>query len=239
MIKKIRESLRELGHLTPVAVVATFLPILGSSSLLIFILPIGQWLRDNREAGLAAFLLGTFFFCGLALLPTNVIGIVSGWAFGLPLGLVVLMTGIVGAAVVSFLVNTLISGKKLPTALEKYPRSEAVYLSLLQDNVRKTTIIIILLRLSIVMPFALTNFLMAASRVPLWAFVTGTAVGMLPRSATMVFVGSGLAELNLNEPRDTYFFMIGAVVSVVSMIMIAAISRKALARLTSKARDPG
>ncbi len=233
VIRKIRERLLELGHLTPMALVTTFLPILGSSALLVFLIPIGHWLRDNREAGMVVFILGTFFFCGLALLPTNVIGIVSGWAFGLGPGLAVLMIGIVGASIISFLINTRISGEKLPDVLEKHPRSKAIYNSLLQENAKKTTLIITLLRLSVVMPFALTNFLLAASRVSLVSFVIGTAAGMLPRSAAMAFVGSGLAELNLNDTRDTYLFIIGAVASVVSMITIAVISRKALERLTS------
>ncbi|HQZ96431.1 MAG TPA: VTT domain-containing protein [Pyrinomonadaceae bacterium] len=232
MIKKVRENLKDLGHLTPMAVVSTLLPIVGSSILLIFLLPIGHWLRENWELGILVFLTGTLFFCGLALLPTNVIGIVSGWAFSFELGLLVLMIGVVGASIISFVINTQISGNRFPEILKKHPRSTAIYDSLLQDNLKKTTLIILLLRLSVVMPFAFTNFLLAASRVPFWAFVIGTAAGMLPRSASMAFVGSGLAELNLNNTRDTYIFVIGAVASVLAIITIAIISRKALERLT-------
>lgn len=231
-LQKLKENLKALGHLTPVAVVSTFLPILGSSVLLVFLIPIGHWLRENWELGIPVFVAGTLLFCGLALLPTNIIGIVSGWAFSFELGLLVLMIGVVGASIISFLINTQISGDRLPETLKKHPRSTAIYNSLLQDNVKKTTLIVLLLRLSVVMPFAFTNFLLAASRVPFWAFVIGTAAGMLPRSASMAFVGSGLAELNLNDTRETYLFILGAVASVLAMIAIAVISRKALERLT-------
>lgn len=232
MISKFKAGISELGHLTPLALVSTFLPILGSSTLIVFMIPIGHWLRENQGAGIAVFLVGVFFFCGLALLPTNVIGIVSGWAFSFEIGLLVLIAGVVGASMISFAIYSRISGERLPKTLAKHPRSSAIYESLLQENIRKTTLIIILLRLSVVMPFAFTNFLLAAARVPFWAFVSGTTVGMLPRSASMAFLGAGLAELDLENTRDTYLLIIGAVASIVSIITIAILSRRALARLT-------
>ena len=37
------------------ALVTTFLPIVGSTALLIFLHPIGYWLRDNWETGIVVF----------------------------------------------------------------------------------------------------------------------------------------------------------------------------------------
>lgn len=236
MIQRIKDSVRELGHLTPMALVSTFLPILGSSFLIVFLIPIGHWLRENWELGTFVFLAGTLFFCGLALLPTNVIGIVSGWAFGFELGLLILLAGVIGASVISFFINSKLSGVKLLLLLKKHPRSTAIYESLLHEDMKKTMLIVTLLRMSVVMPFAFTNFLLAAARVPLPAYIIGTTLGMLPRSASMAFVGSGLAELNLENTRDTYLFIIGAVASILSLVAIAIFSRKALDRLTRPER---
>ena len=232
MLERLRRNIRDLGYLTPVALVCTFMPIVGSTLLLMFIMPIGHWLRDNWEIGILVFLAGTLFFCGLALLPTNIIGIVSGWAFGFEVGLLVLMCGVIGSSFISFVINSRISGGHFPKVIEKYPRSTAIYKALLKEDLKKTTMIIILLRMSVIMPFALTNFLMAASRAPIRAFVIGTAVGMLPRSAAMVFIGSGLSELNLANGSETYLYLFGLVATIVSVAVIAVISRKALERLT-------
>ncbi len=212
--------------------ISTFLPIVGSMTLIVFIMPIGGWLRDNWEIGILAFIAATMFFCGLALLPTNVIGVVSGWAFNFELGLAVLMAGIIGASLVSFFINSRISGEHLSKAIENHPRSSAIYRALLQDDIRKTIFIIVLLRMSVIVPFALTNFLMAAARVSLKAFIVGTAVGMLPRSAAMVFVGSGLSELDLSDTRETTFFAIGVAATIASVIVIGVFSRRALLRMT-------
>lgn len=232
MLKRIRDKIKELGRLTPLALVSAFLPIVGSMTLIIFILPIGEWLKANWHVGMLVFIAGTMFLCGLALLPTNVIGIVSGWAFSFELGLLVLMTGVVGSALLSFYINRRLSGEHLSRAIEKHPRSSAIYNALLQDDIRKTVLIIVLLRMSVIMPFALTNFLMAAARVSLKPFLVGTALGMLPRSAAMVFVGSGLSELDLADTRETAVFFVGVAATVASIITIAVFSRKALLRMT-------
>jgi uncharacterized membrane protein YdjX (TVP38/TMEM64 family) len=232
VLKRIRDKIKELGRLTPLALLSAFLPIVGSMTLIIFILPIGEWLKANWHVGMLVFIAGTMFLCGLALLPTNVIGIVSGWAFSFELGLLVLMIGVVGSAVLSFYVNRRLSGEHLSKAIERHPRSSAIYNALLQDDIRKTVLIIVLLRMSVIMPFALTNFLMAAARVSLKPFLIGTALGMLPRSAAMVFVGSGLSELDLADTRETAVFFVGVAATVASVVTIAVFSRKALLRMT-------
>ncbi|MDM7921581.1 MAG: VTT domain-containing protein [Pyrinomonadaceae bacterium] len=239
MVAKVKKHVRELGRLTPMALVATFLPVLGSVTLIAFLQPIGGWLRINWETGSFVYLASTIFFCGLSLLPTNVIGLVGGWAFGFELGLAILISGIVGSAFISFLINSRISGGKLPDIADRYPKAAAVYRSLVKDNFWRTTAIVILLRISVIMPFALTNFLMASARVPIRSFLIGTAVGMFPRSAAVAFIGSGLSELDISNTRDTYIFALGVAATIFTVIVIATISRRALERITAEEAVPG
>ena len=60
--RKIYGYFKELGKITPVALVTTFLPIVGSSILLIVAIPLGNWLRANWEIGGGLYLLGIFLF---------------------------------------------------------------------------------------------------------------------------------------------------------------------------------
>src|SRR5688572_4996105 len=106
LFKKIYGYLKELGNLTPIAFVTTFLPIPGGLVLLAFAVPLSDWLRTNWEIGMPLYLLGVLIFCGLALLTTNIIGVIGGWAFSFDLGIAVLITGIVGAALISFLIHS-------------------------------------------------------------------------------------------------------------------------------------
>lgn len=232
MYHSIRKHIAELGRLTPLGIVSMLLPIVGSALLIGFIVPIGQWMRANWESGVFVFLGSVLFFCGFALLATNVIGVVSGWAFGFQLGLLVLISGIVGAAVISFFLNKRITGEKLQEALQNHPRSRAIYKALLREDLRKTTLIIFLVRVSVVMPFAFTNFVLAAGRVPLGSYVIGTTAGMLPRAAATSYVGAGMYDIDLSNARDTTIFIIGLAATIISVFVIGYISRRALDHVT-------
>lgn len=234
LFRKIYDLLQELGNLTPIAFITAFLPMLGTAVLAIVGVPLGNWLRENWEIGVPLYLSGILFFCGLALLPTNIIGVVGGWAFGLQLGISVLISGVVGAAIVSFLIHQRIVGEKLPEVFNKHPKAQAIYEALLEQNLWRTTLIIFLLRISIIMPFALTNFLMASARVPLGSYIVGTFFGMLPRSSAVVLVGAGLSELSLDNPRELWLIIGGIVATILSVVIIGSISNRALERLTTK-----
>ena len=226
--------LAQLGNLTPIALVTTFLPILGGTILLIFALPLGEWLRANQEIGLPIYLFAVVILCGLAILATNIIGTLGGWSFGFESGIAVLMAGIVGAALVSFLIHTRLVGNQLPKIFAAHPKAQAIYTALIGQSLRRTTLIIFLLRLSPAMPFALTNFLMSSARVPLKSFLIGTFFGMLPRSSAVVFVGAGLSELTFDNPQNAWLLIIGIAATFITVIIIGGISKRALERLTSE-----
>jgi uncharacterized membrane protein YdjX (TVP38/TMEM64 family) len=234
LLKKIRKIFKELGHLTPMALVMLFLPILGFLTLIALLVPVGDWLRSNWEIGTLIYFVAVVLLCGLSLIPTNVIGVLGGWAFGFSLGLFVLISAVVSAATLSFFINKRISGRKLPNAASKYVKVDAIYRELMRNDLRRTTFIIFLLRLSVVMPFAFTNFLLASARVPLGAYVIGTFAGMLPRSATVAFAGAGLAQLDPNNEGDVIALAVGLVATLVSIFVISRYARRALRELAEQ-----
>lgn len=231
-LRRLRDRFAELGQLTPIAVVTTFLPMVGTAVLFIMGHPLGSWLKENQGVGAVGYAAGTLIFCGLALVPTNVIGLIGGFAFGFEFGLVLLMTAVVGASFLSFLIHSRLVGDKVPDIAEKHPKAQAIYDALVEQGFWRTTAIILLIRLSIVMPFALTNFILASAKAPVTAFLTGTFLGMLPRSAAVVITGAGLAELSLDTPYDLRMIFFGIAATIVSAIVISIISRNALEKLT-------
>ncbi|MEJ7846991.1 MAG: VTT domain-containing protein [Pyrinomonadaceae bacterium] len=232
IFKKIRDYISELGKLTPIALVTTFLPIPGAVALLFLGPAFGSWLRENSEIGFAVYFLVVLVFCGLALMATNVIGIIGGWVFGMYLGLAILMAGIVGAAFVSFLIHRRIVGDKLPEITAKHPKAQAIYEALVEQGFWRAATIIFLVRLSVIMPFALTNFMLASAKIPWPSYLLGTLFGMLPRSGAVVFAGAGLSELNFDNPSQTWVIVPGIAATIVAVIVISIISRRALDRLT-------
>lgn len=231
--ERIVEFVRSAGNVTPIALLTAILPMFGSAVLLSVAFPLADWLRANTEVGSALFLFGIVLFCGLALLPTNVIGILSGWSFGFEAGILILATGVVSAATISFLIHSRLVGNRLPELFAGHPKAEAVFNALVRNNARRTTLIIFLLRLSPAMPFALTNFLMASARVPVKSFIVGTFFGMLPRSSAVVFVGAGLSELSFTDPQEAWLIVFGIVATIISVAFVSYVAKKALARVTT------
>ncbi len=235
VIDQAKTRLAELGKLTPIALVTAFLPMLGTVVLLFIGIPLGLWLRENQAVGAIGYTAGVALVCGLALMPTNVIGLIGGFAFGFGPGLALLMVAIVVAAFISYLIHRRIVGDKVPDIAGQHPKAEAIYQALTEHGFARTTLIILLIRLSIIMPFALTNFILAAAKVRPSTFLVGTFVGMLPRSGAMALAGAGLSELALDAGSNVWIIGIGVAASVLAVIVISMISRRALEKLTQPA----
>ena len=232
LIERLMERVIELGKLTPLAIVTALLPMAGTAALVFVGYPLGVWLKENPEAGAIGYTIGVAVFCGLALVPTNVIGIIGGFAFGFALGLGLLMAAIVAASFISYLIHRRIAGSKLPDVAERSPKTKAVYEALTGQGFLKTTLIIFLIRLSVAFPFALTNFILASARVQRSSYLAGTFLGMLPRSGAVVLTGAGLSELSLDASQNFWMIIFGILATLLSVIIITAISRRALDRLT-------
>lgn len=226
--------LRELDRVAFLSLATAVVPIVISTMLLVFAPAAGNWLRENWQIGTIVYVLFVWLVCGFALLPTNVIGILCGWAFGFPLGICLHMLAIVGASLISSFVLAPLAGNNLQDFLERHEKAKVLHKALLQKNFRRTTLIITLLRLSPAMPFALTNLLMAAARVPLSSFLIGTFIGMLPRSAAVVFFGAGISVLNFSEPFNIWLIVFGYIATIISVIIISYFSKKALAKMTAE-----
>lgn len=232
LVERLMERIIELGKLTPLAIVTALLPMAGTAVLVFVGYPLGIWLRENPGQGAVGYTLGVAVFCGLALVPTNVIGIIGGFAFGFIPGLSLLMAAIVAASFISYLIHIRITGNKLPEIAEKSPKTKAVYDALTDQGFLRTTLIIFLIRLSVAFPFALTNFILASARVQRSSYLAGTFFGMLPRSGAVVLTGAGLSELSLDAPQNFWMIVFGILATLLSVIVITAISRRALDRLT-------
>lgn len=234
IINKTFNYLRELDRVAILSAATAVIPIVNSTLLLPFAPSAGSWLRENWQIGMIIYVVFAWFACGFSLLPTNVIGILCGWAFGFPLGIALHMTAIVGAALISSHVLAPLTGNNFQEFLTHHEKAKVLHKSLLQSNFRRTTLIITLLRLSPAMPFALTNLLMTAARVPLASFLSGTLIGMLPRSAAVVFFGAGLSVLDLSEPFNVGTFVFGIGATVLSVVVITYFSKQALTKMTKK-----
>lgn len=227
----LRRTLGRLGHLGPLAAVTAFAPPLGTLLLIGTIQDSSAWLQENPRVGVAVFVAGAAVTGGLALLPTYTPSLLGGWAFGIPLGLAATLLGFLGAATIGFFLSRHLSGDRLVQALHDHPRGMAIHDAFVRSGFWKAVCVVTLVRLPPNAPFAMSNLVMAASRVDYLPYAIGTMVGLGPRLAAAVIVGAELATVDLAHPARSWSAFIAIGVTVGVLLALGQIARRALARV--------
>ena len=208
------------------------LPAVGGLLLLGFIRQLAPWLRNHASGGTVLIVaLATAGLAGFSLVPTYVLEILAGWTFGPTLGLIASVAGLTGAAVISYGLAKAIVHEHLLHEMQDNDRCEAVRHAMVGSGGVRAGVIVALVRLAPIVPFGATNLLMASAGCPLGAFIAGTALGTLPRTAAVVFMASQMAELTFKH--DPWFFAVSLVATVVVITILGYVAKRALAHVTS------
>ncbi len=188
-------GLRGQGAFVLLLAYATATPVLAIAAGVWF-LPSIVALFDHAAAwAVPLFVVVTAGPLALAVMPATAMAILAGALFGL-LGLVPAVASYLLACLVVFEALRRSFQEDVQAAVRRSPRLLAVQAELEQANLR----IVILSRLSVVLPFALMNVLLSVSPVRRRTYLWGSLVGMLPRTLVAVAVGS-VAETALTALR--------------------------------------
>ena len=197
--------------------------------------PISDWFEREPLvfATLVMFAAGATL-CGLALLPTHALSLAAGWLLGPWLGPPVAWGTVALETALGFVVGRLSAGPHLVELLMRRPRARRVHAELATASPRRTATLIALLRLSPAAPFAATNVALAALGCRWWAFGVGSVLGLAPRVVIVALFGAGLTELDLSRPRDTTLLVLGAVTTVVFLVAVGRVAKRAMDRSASE-----
>ena len=226
------EIFKKLGGLGPLALVAAIAPALGGFALLAYAGTVGDWLAAQGNQGIAIYIAGFTILAGLALLPTYAQAIVGGFAFGATYGTAAALAGFLGASLVGYIVAAIVSGNRAEDVISQQPRWKAVHDALLRGSWLKTLGIVTLIRVPPNSPFAMTNLILAATKVPVVTYAIGTLIGMAPRTFAAVYIGSTLS--NLDEIKKPWWALAAGIgITVVVVLIIGVIANQALQKLTT------
>lgn len=228
----LNEILRRLGAVSVLGVLSFLIPIVGLATLLWYARTVTEWLHAHQDTGPLIYI-GLFaLFSGLAILPTHVQAIAGGWAFGFRIGYPAAMLGLTLGALLAYAIARGASGRRVTELIREYPKLRVVYDALIGRGFWKTLLIVTLVRLPPSAPFAASNVLLAATRVPLPIYLLGTILGLAPRTAVVTFVASGLAKLDFTESKPWGLIIAGVLVSLVALGIIGYIANRALTKMT-------
>ncbi|UOG74053.1 VTT domain-containing protein [Hymenobacter tibetensis] len=181
--------LRELFQKNASTLLSMFLlvalPVLGSSTLS-YMLYRNQALLEHLTLGQSLVYFGIIAFTmAFAITPTTFVALVTGFYLGWA-GLPGMVLAYALASLAGYQVAASLDHGKMLQFLHHFPKADAVMRELKQDSWQ----LIILTRISPVLPFALMTFVLAVMRVDRRRFLLASVVGMLPRSLFFYWLGT-------------------------------------------------
>ena len=191
-------------------------------------LPVDQWLKQLNQWieglgpwGYVAFF-GIYVLATVALVPGAPLSIAGGLIFewwGLPL---VLGAAIVGAAL-AFLCGRHLARERVEKLAEKRPKFKAVDKAVAEEGWK----VVMLVRLSPVVPFNLQNWFFGSTDVGFWSYMWATAIGIIPGTALYVYLGAAGAS----EGGGALKWTLLAVGLLATVAVTWYVSKKAKAKL--------
>jgi len=203
-------------------------PLLGSASLL-GVLYQQQALLEQLSTGQQLLYFGVIALTmAFALTPTTFVAIVTGYYFGWG-GLPGMVLAYALAAAIGYELARRIDHGKLRHFLHLFPKAEAV----LGELQNQSWQLILLTRLSPVLPFALMTFVLAIVGVPRKRFLLASVLGMLPRSLFFYWLGtkaSDVLALLQNPDQGTLSKLVLVALVAASLFGLYVVFNKALQR---------
>lgn len=198
------------------------------------------WLERLGWLAPAGFALG-YAVAVVLLVPGSLLTMLAGALFGVVGGALAALTGaVLGSALAFSLARGALRGR-VARWLGNDPRLVAIDAALAEGGTR----LVLLLRLSPLVPFSALNFLLGLTRIPLGAFLAGS-VGMIPGSLAYALAGQVAGEAVLVAsggaagPEGTWRWVLAAAGAIASLALVWWVGRlvsRALGRVLP-AGDP-
>jgi uncharacterized membrane protein YdjX (TVP38/TMEM64 family) len=165
------------------------------------------------------------------VLPGSLISLAAGSLFGVVVGTVVVsLASVTGASLAFWLGRTLARGL-VEKRLAGNPRFRALDQAVAAGGFK----IVLLARLSPLLPFTLLNYAFGLTKVRFHDYLLASWIGMLPGTVLYVYLGSTVTEVadvatgNLaGGPARSVLFFVGLAATVVVTVYVTRLARQAL-----------
>lgn len=199
-----------------------------------------EWIDRNRELGGLVFVI-VYATSVVFMVPAAILTLAAGAIFKFWAGVLIVWIsanlGQNGAFVVArYLlrdwVESMFAKNEKLKAIDKATRVEAWK-------------VVLLVRLTPVIPYSLSNYALAVTSVGMRDYTLYSSVGILPATIVFVYVGSTARDISkiingeqkLDGPMAQATYIISGVLIIVLFVVIARISKRAMAEIMSKASE--
>jgi uncharacterized membrane protein YdjX (TVP38/TMEM64 family) len=189
------------------------------------------WVQDQGYWA-PAVLVATYLLTSLVFLPSFILSIGAGLLFGPVLGTVTASIGSTLGATAAFLVGRRLARESVQAMIAGNPRFAALDRAVGREGFK----IVLLARLSPILPGNVLNFTLALTPVRCRDFALASWIGMFPLTIVYVYLGSTLADLaeieSASLPSSNAHLLLstlGLAATVVIFVLLARTARRALA----------
>jgi len=205
-----------------------------------------EWIQENPGAGVVAFML-VYFVATVLFIPGSILTLGAGFVFsasfhslglGVFLGALSVFLGASSGAIAAFLLGRYLFRDAVGALTKKYSIFEALDQALAVKGFR----IMVLLRLSPVVPFTILNYVASATAVSFWKYCLAT-LGILPGTILYVFLGASAGSLadsaNSGDSMTVTIIVIvvGLVFGIAAIALTSYYARKELNRLIATRQE--
>lgn len=200
------------------------LVIVGVAISLIRVLPLNDWLTSIKDwlltFGLWAtpMFVGVYVLAAIAGLPNVILILAAGTLFGLVQGIIDASIADAVSVGACYLIGRTVARKQIKKIVAK----EARFSQLDKALAEKAWKIILLTRLSPVLPSNILNYGFSLTQVSFWPYLFFSWLGMLPVIIIYVYVGAfgaTLADVNQN-PTNLALQVVGLIITSVGVVYV-------------------
>ena len=187
-----------------------------------------DWAQAHPRIAWAGFILA-YILAALFMVPGSILTLAAGVLFGVALGVALVSLAATLGACCAFVVGRFLARDWVESRLEAMPRFRALDRAV----ARRGWLIVLLARLSVVIPYNLLNYALGLTNVRFGAYLFGTLVGMLPAIFLYVYLGSVAGSLASLEQTGApmipqSLFVTGLIVTALLIFLIARLTARAL-----------
>lgn len=202
-----------------------------------------EWVQGIGPWGAVLFA-AAYVPAAVLLVPGSLLTLGAGFVFGVGRGTVIVSLGSTAGAAAAFMVGRSIARDWVARRLADRPMMAAIARAVETEGFK----IVLLTRLSPVLPFNLLNYAFGLTAVPFRKYILASWIGMLPGTIMYVYLGSAAnsvaALVSGDQRRSTghqILFALGLAATVAATIIVTRAARRALNAIVppvTPRRDP-
>ena len=202
-----------------------------------------EWVQSVGPWGAVLFA-AAYVPAAVLLVPGSLLTLGAGFVFGVVRGTVIVSLGSTAGAAVAFMVGRGIARDWVARRLADRPMMAALARAVETEGFK----IVLLTRLSPVLPYTLLNYAFGLTAVPFRKYILASWIGMLPGTIMYVYLGSAAnsvaALVSGDQPQSTgqqILFALGLVATVAATVIVTRTARRALNAIVppvTSRRDP-